>query len=281
MRIAGTVILYNPNKKVLENIATYVNQLEKLYVVDNSTKKNDWLICEICKYKQVVYIDNKKNCGIAYALNMGLSKAINDRIEWLLTMDQDSKPDKDMLQIMLDYIDNNVTENIGILAAKPIEFFEKKKMSSGKKKHITIAMTSGSLMNLNNCKKVGKFMNNLFIDEVDIEYCLRIKKNGYEMIELEDAYLCHNRGKQKKVGGVTCFHYPAIRYFYITRNSLIVANMYKEKFPSYCRGLREEIYSIWLQSAIRGKHVLKSLLFMSWGIVQYFFIELVIRCKKH
>lgn len=36
MRFAATVILYNPDEDVLENIETYCECMEKIYVVDNS-----------------------------------------------------------------------------------------------------------------------------------------------------------------------------------------------------------------------------------------------------
>ena len=50
MRIAGTVVLYNPNKKeVLENIDTYIDTIDKLYIIDNSLNDNTGLFVDCDK----------------------------------------------------------------------------------------------------------------------------------------------------------------------------------------------------------------------------------------
>jgi rhamnosyltransferase len=46
-KIAAVVILYNPELSILENIKSYIDQVEKLYVVDNSEASNESLIQEI------------------------------------------------------------------------------------------------------------------------------------------------------------------------------------------------------------------------------------------
>ena len=36
MKLAGVVVLYNPDQKVLDNISSYIDELDVLYLVDNS-----------------------------------------------------------------------------------------------------------------------------------------------------------------------------------------------------------------------------------------------------
>ena len=36
VKIAGIVTLYNPTDKDIENISTYIDDIEKLYVIDNT-----------------------------------------------------------------------------------------------------------------------------------------------------------------------------------------------------------------------------------------------------
>ena len=40
MKVAGTVVWYNPNNENVGNIKTYIDYVEKLYIVDNSKKNN-------------------------------------------------------------------------------------------------------------------------------------------------------------------------------------------------------------------------------------------------
>lgn len=39
-------------------------------------------------------------------------------------------------------------------------------------------------------------MNDLFIDSVNHEYCLRLQKNGYKVIQLNTAIFEHNLGNR-------------------------------------------------------------------------------------
>ena len=41
VKIAGVVVLYNPDDNVRTNIDSYINELDILYVVDNSPIPND------------------------------------------------------------------------------------------------------------------------------------------------------------------------------------------------------------------------------------------------
>ena len=39
LRIAGVTILYKPDEEIAKNILSYLNQIERLYIVDNSEKE--------------------------------------------------------------------------------------------------------------------------------------------------------------------------------------------------------------------------------------------------
>ena len=101
-KIAAVVILYNPELSILENIKSYIDQVEKLYVVDNSEASNESLIQEIKSFSKIEYIPNKYNIGIAAALNIGARKAIEEGFDYLLTMDQDSETPPRMVANLLN-----------------------------------------------------------------------------------------------------------------------------------------------------------------------------------
>jgi len=44
MKIAGVIVLYNPNEEVIDNIKSYLEDIEILYAVDNSETKKDEII---------------------------------------------------------------------------------------------------------------------------------------------------------------------------------------------------------------------------------------------
>ena len=82
MKLAGLVVLYNPKENIMDTINNYINEVDVLYLIDNSNSDNSNLF----RNEKIKYIPNKSNLGIAVALNMGAKKAIKDGYDWLLTM---------------------------------------------------------------------------------------------------------------------------------------------------------------------------------------------------
>ena len=106
MKIDAVVVLYNPVKNVLENIKTYSPVVNKVYVIDNSTNVDEELVKLIQKeIKNLEYVSLNGNQGIAKALNVGLKKAIDDKADYCLTMDQDSKFPTDEIENIKKYLD--------------------------------------------------------------------------------------------------------------------------------------------------------------------------------
>lgn len=195
--VCGVTVLYNPTEEVFENINSYLNGLNKLYLVDNSEKENEKLKDNFIKFSsKIEYIKMNGNKGIAKALNTAKNKAIKENFEWLLTMDQDSKFESDNFIKMLELVKKYFNENIAIFSP-----FHKTIENNYDNKEIIekdLVMTSGNLLNLKIAKKIGDFEEKFFIDEVDHDYCYRIKKQNYKIIVLNKVILNHNLGNIKK-----------------------------------------------------------------------------------
>lgn len=230
MNLCGIVVVFNPKEEVIENINTYIKELKKVYIIDNSIKDNKSMFTN----PKMVYISNGKNKGIAYALNKGLSEAEKDDFKYALTMDQDSKFKENGLK---DFI-KNIKEEKDIAIYSPIHKTKNDKLNDNIKEDSLVVMTSGNIINIDVWKKVNGFKEWLFIDGVDQEYCLNIRKSGYKIKIFKDIVLEHNLGKtlNKKFLGhnfIVTNHNYARRYF-ITRNRLYINEMYKDTFPEFC-----------------------------------------------
>ena len=81
MIIDGVVVLYNPDKEVVENIKSYQSFLSKLFVIDNSTSYNEEVITKLKEYPNVIYKSLDGNKGIAKALKEGLELSIKDKVD--------------------------------------------------------------------------------------------------------------------------------------------------------------------------------------------------------
>ncbi len=116
MIISAVVILYNPEDEVFENINSYGDSVEKIFVIDNSEVYNNKLILMLLDLygDKLVYVNNRSNLGIATALNIGVDLALNSNSDWVLTMDQDSRfVDFNMyVKCFMDSVDKD--DHIGI-----------------------------------------------------------------------------------------------------------------------------------------------------------------------
>lgn len=234
MKIAGCVILYNPLDDVVDNISSYLEYVDKLYIFDNSEyasfrEKFDGI-------DKCCYISENKNLGIAYALNYCARLCIRDGYNWMLTMDQDSRFNVDLSEFF--NMTNLVDDDVAIIAPKY-------DMGGFYQSDNFVVMTSGNLINLDIYEKIGGFKDYLFIDMVDYEYCLNLRKNGYDIKTCDNISLKHNLGniESKKIFGKVIYftnHSPFRRY-YITRNRYILNRLYSDIFPVFCR--RELCYN--------------------------------------
>lgn len=232
MKVAGVVVLYNPDDDFIDNISSYVNDIDLLYVIDNSEKEN-----KVLDSQKIKYIFNNENIGVAKALNMACEMAIKDNYNWILTMDQDTKFKPGVLNRMKDYIRNNDCSKDGILVP-----WHNTKLDIVKSDDVIDyplqVMTSGNLVNLSIYKEIGGYNEDYFIDGIDIEYCLRLKKYGFRIVRFNDVEIEHDLGyiEYHKFLGKTylCTNHNYLRQYYIARNYRYIKEEYYDIAPEYC-----------------------------------------------
>ncbi|CAN5470378.1 glycosyltransferase family 2 protein [soil metagenome] len=235
MKLAGTVILYYPDINLMARIKTYINMLEVLYVVDNTESNDINIKNEILKYQKVKYLHDGKNKGIAMRLNEVAETAIKDGHSALLTMDQDSSFDLNMAQQYLDCIENFTSYKITAMFG--VEFLHQPQLSTCTSEKVSELITSGSILNLDLFKNIGKFDEKLFIDYVDHEYCYRAITRGYDIIKLKNIFLQHSVGETVRKRSPVSLKYTersfhsSVRIYYMVRNYLYVKSRYNNSFP--------------------------------------------------
>jgi len=237
MKVAGVVVWYRPTDEDIKNIETYIDGIEKLYIVDNSEESNQ---TKVKKQKKVEYITNHENLGIATALNIAARKAIHEGYQFLLTMDQDSSFQKNDLERLKKIATQEDLNKVGIISPW---HHTKLKLEKPKEKidYPLDVMTSGNLLNLDIYKKVGGFKDFLFIDGVDIEYCLNLKKNGYKVMRINEVELNHDLGNifYRKFfwKEFMCDNHNYLRIYYMMRNYRYIRSIYHDVAPEFCNTL--------------------------------------------
>lgn len=268
-RLAGAVVLYNPDNKVINNINSYIKDLEELFVVDNSETVNSSVVKTLKSNPKVRYHWNHDNKGIAYALNYAARGAINRGYEWLLLLDQDSVADMQMVPKIVNFILNSNTENIGIVSAYQKVDTEKQKKSFREFEACDLVITSGSTINLKAYQKVGGFEQKLFIDMVDHEYCLRLRRYRYKIIKINNALLLHQVGKTRLVNGHLVSLHTYNRLYYFVRNMLFVRKCYLNEYPELVEGLSKEVTRRCRDNLIYGDKKFRQLKCIVRGFIDF------------
>lgn len=240
-KVAAIIVSYNPDKNLLDSVNLLISQVEKIIIVDNGSieeKRKDISSIKDIDNERIEVIFNEENLGIATALNIGVREALKQGFNWILTMDQDSKASKDMVEKMFEVYNNiDEKERKSILSIFPnfvderIQSIEENSVMNTYE-YVDADITSGNLVKAEVFDKVGFFDDSLFIDLVDTDFCMRLNEKNIKMIKVRDAILYHSLGESQSVksilGKFNTSNHSALRRYYMTRNRFYIWEKYKD-----------------------------------------------------
>jgi rhamnosyltransferase len=241
----AVVVTYQPDSGLPDRIARISSLAHKLVIVDNqSTGESVGNIGRIPASDSVQIIRNDRNLGLAAALNQGLAVARAEDYRWVITFDQDTLVGESLLRELQAVYDGfPEKERIAIIGcnywdpARGRPLVNVKRSPARPWLESRAVVTSGSLVSLAVFETVGPFLSDLFIDHVDSEYCLRARSKGYRILLALAPVMEHSLGPGRAHatawGKVSTPDYPPARWYYIARNSLILARKYFLKEPRW------------------------------------------------
>lgn len=271
MKLAGVVTLYHPSENVFTNINSYLDQLDILYVLDNTEKPDDKIKARFSSNAKIKYIAFHDNMGIAYAMNYAL-KAVGD-YDFLLTMDQDSQFMPGMMAAYkydIEQFEKEHPQQVGVYA---VNFDQRVDPIVPGAKSINVAITSGSIIPVKKSIEIGGFDENLFIDEVDNEFCYRVKEHKLDIIEFSSVLLKHSLGHQT-FHQILGFHYNtfnhnAVRKYYMIRNRLYVLKRYPTVRKWYIKNIIKDIVKVIIAEKDKKKKLYSMFLGLKDGIINH------------
>jgi rhamnosyltransferase len=230
--VLAVVVTYHPPPELADHLRAIRRQVGALVVVDNGSP--DWQRTEaLCADMGASFIRNLRNEGIARALNQGAEQAQAGGYRWLAMFDQDSSlPDGTITALVALAAHHPHAERVGIVATS----FRDRHL--GRSYHdpantlvdgadwreVRTLITSGSLVCVDTFARVGGFDERLFIDFVDHEHCLRLRRAGWLLVQSKNIFLDHAIGRlsaHRFLGRtVHCSNHSPARRYYITRNQL-------------------------------------------------------------
>ena len=229
------IVLYKADLNTFKNIfSAQQKNFSKIIIVNNSPE----ISLDSFKSSQVTIINNPGNIGLASALNIGILEAKKQDAQMVALFDQDTLLPDDFTQNMLKHINdyqgqkktalfspvffNQVTDDYGsIINFKPFRLIRSKPDKQQTVSHPQYVITSGSFIPMSVLDDVGLMREELFIDFVDIEWCLRARQYGYEIVAINKVMIDHHLGDYAV--HFMGHHYPIhspLRMYYYFRNAM-------------------------------------------------------------
>lgn len=190
------------------------------------------------KSSQVMIINNQDNIGLASALNIGILEAKKQGAKMVALFDQDSELPQNFTKDMLQHISNYqndkpvavyspiyhnrvVNETSWHINFKPFRLIRGPVLKYEDYAHPHYVITSGSIIPIKVFSDVGLMRDELFIDFVDIEWCLRARKKGYEIVAINKVIIDHHLGDYAVhfMGHYYPIH-SSLRMYYYFRNAM-------------------------------------------------------------
>lgn len=258
MTVAAIVVTYHPQEvllaRVLEALAFQVNTI---YLIDNTpTQVANTQMLERLQRQHEMSSDSSlhlhfqgQNLGIATAQNIGIQLALQDHHQELIFFDQDSAPPDDLVQTLLQArhqleLNGEQVGAIGpmVLDAKSQYCYPVIQSGQWLVKSVRYPMThldpiecdclisSGCLISRTALEQVGDMLDCLFIDWVDIEWCIRARRLGLANFVIPAGIMLHSIGDDYvRIGKRSINIHSDIRHFYIIRNEVYL--MLRGQFP--------------------------------------------------
>lgn len=237
------MVVYNPDSRLEQNIRMLLNEVASLIVVDNCSEPSvRSMIAGLAATCNFEVIWNKENIGLAAGLNTGIRRALeNEQHQWIATFDQDSTVTPGFSEAMIAaYAVCPFRDKVAMIAPHYLLSSERpadERRDGLQFREIPVTLQSGSLFRRSMLKEVGLFDESFFIDYVDFEFCLRLRKRGFRIIEATGAPLHHRVGTPTihHFLNKTCmvFNHSPVRRYYAARNRLRVYRRYLFSDPRW------------------------------------------------
>lgn len=248
--VCAAFVRYNYSKKsLIEKINKIKNQVNKIFIIDNSKKKIN------VSGKKIRYIYLGENYGIAHAQNFAIYQAIKEKFKYILLSDQDTLypkfyvkkmilffKKKDVGAVCPNLYDTNKKKTLGLTLRyfcfkKTLnhDYNKNQKLVNLKSEYISESMASGTIIKLSFIKEIGYMNDDLFLDWVDFEWCWKLKDKNIKIVGVKNIFAKHKLGSNKiKIFNKIYHRHSLLRYYYIIRNGFILS-IYGRKINLFWR----------------------------------------------
>ena len=220
------VVAFNPDEALQPLCAALIAAGCQVLVVDNASESG-LDVLERCRSAGADVVRPEQNLGVSGALAIALEHARGST--WLLTFDQDSVIEPAFLSTLFATSAGGdpAVAMIGphVVDAASGDLLQGH-AGSTHPYDARLIITSGALCRISALDEVGGFCEDLFIDHVDHDICLRLRGRGWRIAIEPAAVMRHSIGQMQThvVAGVGIrnSHHGADRQYYKYRNFVLL-----------------------------------------------------------
>jgi GT2 family glycosyltransferase len=216
LKVACVVVAYNNEdniRKLMDSLLAQSKPVEEVIVIDNASSDNTAKIVKE-KFPQLTLLENAANTGVGGGYAQGLAYAYQKGCEWVWLLDGDSVPQTSALEELAKAFASLRTTHskIGILASCPVNPSTNERYNGflwrgrfvrlpeelvrcQEPFPVDSTISSGCLVSRRIVEDIGLPRADFFMDFVDHEYNLRVRRSGYEIIFVPASVVYHEIGQ--------------------------------------------------------------------------------------
>lgn len=197
MKILAAIIIFNPELQRLEdNLNNISVQVDHVLLIDNASK-NQGSLHQLEK-NGTTLLCNQENKGLPYVFNRMIKYARENNFDNLLLLDQDSICSENLVSEYKKHLGGKKVCLVPYLIHRNNDYNEHYKIEKkGDYEIVETSINSGTLINLNLLPKDLLFDESFFVDCVDYDFFLRLKKKSLPTLRVNSAQLLIDLGNLK------------------------------------------------------------------------------------
>jgi GT2 family glycosyltransferase len=217
--VATITVALNGANVLAEHLGALLSQsrpVQEIVVVDNGSTDRTLDILRQ-RFPRVTLLPMTENLGVGAGFSTGLEYARQNGHDWFWLFDQDSTPVPGALEVLMKALGtiDDFMDKVGILACLPVEpdsGFEYSgllwrdrlvpvppDLARQPVYFVDSVISSGSLIRREVVEKTGLPRQDFFIDYVDHEYNLRIRRAGFKIAVVRDSVMYHRIGHPRPI----------------------------------------------------------------------------------
>jgi rhamnosyltransferase len=225
--VAAVVTAYHPDARLAAVVESALLSCDRVVVADN-TPGDAGSLADGLAGARVTVLRSGRNRGLAGALNAGLAE-VPAGVGAVLFLDQDSVLPPELVRGLVAHLAQD--PGVGVVGPTPVDAATGGRYERGADRHAALddrpsVITSGMVVRRSCFDSVPGFREGFFVDCVDSDFCLRVRRSGRRVVRDAALVLPHSigSGRDHRLGplNIRVLHYPAWRHYWIARNGLVL-----------------------------------------------------------